>query len=178
VLDGTLSRVIMLASAGAAAGAGAAGPGAAGARAAGAARAAREWAGRAGSALGLLRVVLRVPDSGVVAMTLMSGSVVCACAAHGASNRIAPAVRMMSRDRRGRRPHPRLCCTVKSPIPDANISNIRPLSRGSFAKSDRELLASSGATTGRSPPASIDCRIPEVRIGILPRVAFARHKIW
>ena len=79
MLDGTLSRSIMPGSVGA-------GAAAAGAGAAGAARAARVRAGRDGAAAGvLLRAVLRLPDSGVVAITLMSGSVVCACAPAGAS---------------------------------------------------------------------------------------------
>jgi hypothetical protein len=61
-------------------------------------------AGRAGSALGLLRVVLRVPDSGVVAITLMSGSVVCACDATVDKNRMTSVARRL-RWRRARRLH-------------------------------------------------------------------------
>jgi len=78
-----LSRSIILESAGTlacTAGAGAAGAGA-DLAAVDLPGAARVRAGRDGAAAGaVLRVVLRVPDKGVVAITLISGSVVCACA--------------------------------------------------------------------------------------------------
>jgi hypothetical protein len=50
---------------------------------------------------------------------------------------------------------------------------------GSFAKSDRELLAISGVTAGQfSEPHQQIRTFPEAWIGILPRAAFAGHEIW
>jgi hypothetical protein len=81
---------------------------------AGSARVAR-GAGRAGAGA-TLRCGLRVPDSGVVAITLMSGSVVSARPAAGANSTTATDPSAYARPRRGKRRSPKFqYCTIRPP---------------------------------------------------------------
>ncbi len=126
---------------------------------------------------------LRLPESGVVAITLMSGSVVCACAPSGAS-RAATASAGCRAQRRPKRREPRSlsrrCCTAKLPAPGQfvplDIDRLFAPCRRIICQIGPGTLAIGDATARPiRPPASKDCsnsRKPQ------PIAAFAGRQIW